>query len=80
MHEHQQDAMTYVRKYPDLFITTTTNPNLPIGQKLKTICCLVRTLRIILTRVFRFKVQKLLDMLKSEMVFGKPQAWLYSIE
>ena len=30
--------------------------------------------------VFRLKVQKLLEMLKSEMVFGKPQAWLYSIE
>ena len=31
MHERQQDAMTYVRKYghPDLFITTTTNPNWP---------------------------------------------------
>ena len=31
MHEHQQDAMSYVRKYghPDLFITTTTNPNWP---------------------------------------------------
>ena len=29
MHECQQDSMTYVRKYghPDLFITTTTNPN-----------------------------------------------------
>ena len=31
-------------------------------------------------RVFRLKVQKLLEMLKSEMVFGKSQAWLYSIE
>ena len=31
MHERQQDAMSYVRKYghPDLFITTTTNPNWP---------------------------------------------------
>ena len=29
--------------------------------------------------VFRLKVQKLLEMLKSEMVFGKPQVWLYSI-
>ena len=31
MHDCQQDAMTYVRKYgyPDLFITTTTNPNWP---------------------------------------------------
>ena len=29
MHERQQDAMTYVRKYGhrDLFITTITNPN-----------------------------------------------------
>ena len=29
MHERRQDTMTYVRKYghPDLFITTTTNPN-----------------------------------------------------
>ena len=31
MHERQQDAMSYVRKYghPDLFITATTNPNWP---------------------------------------------------
>ena len=31
MHECQQDAMSYVRKYghPDLFITTTTNPSWP---------------------------------------------------
>jgi len=31
MHEHKQDAMTYVRKYghPELFTTTTTNPNSP---------------------------------------------------
>ena len=31
MHERQQDAMTYVRKYNhhDLFITMTYNPNWP---------------------------------------------------
>ena len=31
MHKRQQNAITYVRKHghPDLFITTTTNPNLP---------------------------------------------------
>ena len=31
MREHQQDVMTYVRKYghPDLFITMTCNPNWP---------------------------------------------------
>ena len=33
-----------------------------------------------MAHVFRFKVLKLLEMLKSEMVFGKAQAWLYSIE
>ena len=82
MHEHQQDAMTYVRKYghPDLFITTTTNPNWPEiidnllpGQD-------PQDRPDIVARVFRLKVQKLLEMLKSEMVFGKAQAWLYSIE
>ena len=82
MHERQQDAMTYVRKYghPDLFITTTTNPNWPEikdnllpGQD-------PHDRPDIVDRVFRLKVQKLLQMLKSEMVFGKPQAWLYSIE
>ena len=30
--------------------------------------------------VFRLKVHKMAEMLKSEMIFGKAQAWLYSIE
>ena len=76
MHEHQQDAMTYVRKYgyPDLFITATTNPNWPEikdnllpGQD-------PQDRPDIVAHVFRLKVQKLLEMLKSEMVFGKVQA------
>ena len=33
-----------------------------------------------MARVFRLKALKLVEMLKSEMVFGKAQAWLYSIE
>ena len=73
--------MTYVRKYghPDLFITTTTNPNWPeikdnllSGQD-------PQDRPDIVAHVFKLKAQKLLEMLKS-MVFGKPQAWLYSIE
>ena len=79
MHKQQQDAMTYARKYGH-FITTTTNPNWPEikdnllpGQD-------PQDLPDIVARVFRLKVQKLLEMLKSEMVFGKAQAWLYSIE
>ena len=34
----------------------------------------------IVARVFRLKVLKLLEMLKCEMIFGKVQAWLYSIK
>ena len=65
MHEHQQDAMAYVRKYghPDLFITTTTNPNWPEikdnllpGQD-------PQDRPDIVADVFRLKVQKLLEML-----------------
>ena len=82
MHERQQDAMTYVRKYghPDLFITMTTNPNWPEirnnllpGQESLDRPDLV-------ARVFRLKVKKLLEMLTKEMIFGKPRAWLYSTE
>ena len=82
MHEHQQDAMTYVRKYghPDLFITMTTNPNWPEirnnllpGQEPLDRPDLV-------ARAFRLKVKKLLEMLTKEMIFGKSRAWLYSTE
>ena len=78
----QQDAMSYVRKYghPDLFITTTINPNWPEikdsllpGQD-------PQDRPDIVARVFRLKLQKLLEMIKSEMVFGKPQLLLYSME
>ena len=79
MHERQQDALTYVRIYghPDLFITTTSNPNiknnlLP-GQD-------PQDHPDIVACIFGLKVTKLVRMLKSEMIFGKPQAWLYSIE
>ena len=63
-----------------MFITTTTNPNWPEiknnllpGQD-------PQNCPDIVAHVFRLKVQKLLEMLKLEMVFGKPQAWLYSTE
>ena len=65
MHERQQDAMTYVRMYghPDLFITTTTNPNWPEikdnllpGQD-------PQDHPDIVACVFRLKVLKLVEML-----------------
>ena len=83
MHERQQDAMTYVRMYghPDLFITTTTNPNWPeIKDQFAAWSAILKTVQTLVARVFRLKVQKLVEMLKSEMIFGKAQAWLYSIE
>ena len=82
MHERQQDAMSYVRLYghPDLFITATTNPNwVEIRDNLLPEQNPADRPDII-ARVFRLKVLKLLDMLKCEMIFGKVQAWLYSIE
>ena len=75
-HERQQDAMTYVRKYghPDLFITTTTNPNWPEIKNSLLPGQDPQDRPDIVACVFRLKVQKLLEMLKSEMVFGKSQA------
>ena len=74
MHEHQQDAMTYVRKYghPDLFITTTTNPNWSEVKRQFLSGQDPQDRPDIVARVFRLKVQKLLEMLKL--------AWLNSIE
>ena len=74
--------MSCIRKYghPDLFITTTTNPNWPEIKNSLLPGQDPQDHPDIVARVFRLKVQKLLDMLKSEMVFGKPQAWLYSIK
>ena len=71
--ERQQDAMTYVRKYghPDLFITTTTNPNWPEIKSNLLPSQDPQDRPDIVARVFRLKMQKLLEMLKSEMVFGK---------
>ena len=79
MHEHQQDAVR-IYGHPDLFITTTTNPNWPEIKNNLLPSQDPQDCPDIVARVFRLKVQKLAEMLKSEMIFGKAQAWLYSIE
>ena len=33
-----------------------------------------------MARVFRLKVKKVMELLKANMIFGKPRAWLYSVE
>ena len=82
MHECEPDTMTYVRMYghPDLFITTTTNPNWPEINNNLLPCQDPQDRPDIVACVFRLKVQKLVEMLKSEVIFGKAQACLYSIE
>jgi len=73
MHERQQNAMIYVRKYghPDLFITMTCNPNWPEirdnllpGQEPK-------DRPDLMCRVFRLKLKKLMEMLKIRYDFWK---------
>ncbi|KAL8621594.1 hypothetical protein ACOMHN_026265 [Nucella lapillus] len=81
MHEKQNDAMAYIRKFgcADLFITMTCNPkwtditeNLLPGQA-------ANDRPDIVSRVFKLKLRKLMDMIKKG-IFGTPRAWLYSIE
>ncbi|XP_070196534.1 uncharacterized protein [Littorina saxatilis] len=82
MHQKQSDAMAYVRKFgcADLFVTMTCNPawkeiieNLLLGQT-------ASDRPDIITRVFKLKLKKLLDMLTKKKIFGKVRAWLYSTE
>jgi len=79
MHERQQDAMAYFRKYghPNLFITMTTNPNWP---EIRNNLLPASDCPDLVARVFRLKLKKLLEMLTKEMIFGRPRAWLYLIE
>ena len=72
MHERQQDTMTYVRMYghPDLFITTTTNPNWPEIKENLLPGQDPQHCPDIVACVFRLKVLQLVEMLKSEMAFS----------
>ncbi|XP_029655167.1 uncharacterized protein LOC115228835 [Octopus sinensis] len=82
MHERTQDAMTYVRNYgtPDLFITFTCNPKWPeisdnifVGQK-------VEYRQDIIARVFKQKVDKMIDLLCKGQIFGKTRCHMYTVE
>jgi hypothetical protein len=82
MAQNYQDAMAIVRKYgkPDYFITMTCNPkwseiidNLEIGQSAEFRPDLV-------ARVFKLKLQELLDDICKKHVFGTPTAKVHVIE
>ena len=82
MHERFQDTMTYVRKFgaPDLFTTMTCNPRcseieneLFEGQS-------PADRQDITARVFKQKVEKLMDLMDHKEIFGKVRCHAYAIE
>lgn len=82
MHEYAQDAMTYVRKYgrPDLFITFTCNPNWPEIQELLLPGQKSSDRHDITARVFKQKLNNLIDVIIKSCIFGEVRCWLYSVE
>jgi hypothetical protein len=82
MHEKNQDAMTYVRKFcrPDLFITFTCNPEWPeikneLFQDQKSF-----DRHDIISRVFHLKLKKFMHVLKNKYIFGDVNCYVYSVE
>ena len=82
MHERTQDAMAYVRCHcrTDLFITFTCNPKWPEidtqlmpGQK-------SQDRHDLLARVFRRKVDVLMELIAKGCIFGKTRCYMYAIE
>src|ERR1700733_4268774 len=74
MAQNYQDAMAIVRKYgkPDLFITMTCNPNWPeILQNVRPNQSPADRPDLT-SRVFKMKLDALLEDIKKHHVFGKP--------
>ena len=82
MMEKTQDAMTYVRKFgkPDFFITFTCNPNWQeIKQELfKGQAAIDR--HDVVARVFKLKLQRMIDLITKDSIFGKTRCYMYSVE
>ena len=81
-HNKLQDSLAYIRKFgsPDLFITTTMNPQDPVVKN-----CIYTGQRPedrpdIVCRVFQRHVQEMKKLMVNHSIFGKLSAWLYSIE
>ena len=82
MHEKTQDAMCYVRNFgrPDLFVTFTCNPNWEeIKQELFPGQA-APDRHDVVARVFKLKLQKMMELLTKKEIFGKTKAFLYSVE
>lgn len=81
-HERQQDAMTYVSVYgrPDLFITLTCNPKWREIQESLFERQSAHDRHDIIARVFHQKVDKLIDVLDKEKLFGPVRAYTSTVE
>jgi len=82
MHERIQDAMTYVRHYggADLFITFTCKPNWKDIQDAIYEYQKAQDRYDIVTRVFRLKVEKLLQVIVKNKILGPVKCYMTVIE
>ncbi|XP_066434063.1 uncharacterized protein [Eleutherodactylus coqui] len=82
MHEHTQDAMTYVRHYgrPDLFITFTCNSKWTEITEALLPRQKPQHRHDITSRVFHLKIKKIVSLLTKGSLFGKPRCYMYSVE
>lgn len=87
--ETYEDAMAIVRRYgkPDLFITMTANADWPeikeairISHEDGSIQQKPEFRPDIVSRVFKLKVDQLIDDIVKKQIFGKVAAYVYSIE
>ena len=82
MHEKTQDAMTYVRTYgrPDLFITFTCNTKWSEIQNELFPDQRAHHRHDLISRVFRLKLGKLMDLLVKTEIYGEVRCHMYTIE
>nr|CAH7736442.1 unnamed protein product [Callosobruchus chinensis] len=81
MMQNYQDSMAIVCKYgkPDLFITFTCNPNWQ--EILDNLQGTKKQHRPdLIARIFKLKLEALLDDITGKHIFGIPSAWFYTIE
>ncbi|XP_076908678.1 uncharacterized protein LOC143565661 [Bidens hawaiensis] len=83
MMQNYLDAMCLCRwfGYPDFFITITCNPNWPkVKRFLKDTTLKSKDRPDILCRLFKVKLDAMINLVKDKSLFGKVQAVIYTIE
>lgn len=82
MQEYAQDGLVYVQRYgkPDLFITFTCNPTWPEIATLLFPGQQPSDRHDVIARIFKEKLNKLMNVITKSHVFGIVRCWMYSIE